>query len=69
MAEIVKCPACGSEGESAAGYCTKCKVYIRSELQCLNEINASLRTIKNIVVGWVLLSALIGIAYIVARAR
>ena len=79
MDEIVKCPACGSEGESTAQNCTKCKVYIRSELECIRDIDASLKrvdaslkTITNIAVWWLILSILgviIGVIYGLSQAR
>lgn len=71
MAEIVKCPKCGSEGESTGRSCTKCSAYIpataiaeaearRSKLTLdyLKDIDASLKTIKHIAVWWLILSIL-----------
>ena len=71
MAETLKCPDCGSEVEYSARTCTKCNVYIRSELEILRdidtslkalnilkEIDASLKTIKSIAIWWLILSIL-----------
>jgi uncharacterized membrane protein len=70
VAETVKCPVCGSEGESTAKNCTKCNVYIRSELECLRGIDASIKTIKGIAIWWLILSILSVIAallYVLSR--
>ena len=74
MSERLRCPDCGSEVDSATRNCAKCKVYIRSELELLRiiettlkpiaDIDASLKTIKNIAVWWLILS-IIGAAIFV----
>jgi uncharacterized membrane protein YvbJ len=84
MAETIKCPACGSEVESAATNCTKCNIYIRNELETLrdieastskvakvlNSVDASLKTIKGIVLWWLILSilaVLATLAYVISK--
>jgi hypothetical protein len=83
MAETLKCPNCGSEVDSVEKNCSKCNVYIRSELEILRDIdaamksltvlkdiNASLKVIKGIAIWWLILSILSVIAallYILSR--
>jgi uncharacterized membrane protein YvbJ len=73
MAETVKCPNCGSEGEATGKSCTKCAAYIPAAsvaeeeleeeeldptLDCLRSIDTSLKTIKSIALWWLILSIL-----------
>jgi hypothetical protein len=71
MAETVTCPKCGAEGEYLRTCCRKCGDYIpavvakteasgRSDptLGHLENIDASLRTIKRIAIWWLVLSIL-----------
>jgi uncharacterized membrane protein YvbJ len=80
MAETVRCPKCGTEGEYLRTCCRKCGEYIPAVvataeaagqldpiLGCLNRIDASLRTIKRIAVGWLILSIVGVVAYILSR--
>jgi hypothetical protein len=46
----------------------KCNVYIRSELECLRAIDASLKTIKGIAIWWLILSIL-AVIYGLSRIR
>jgi uncharacterized membrane protein YvbJ len=76
MAETLKCPLCGSEGQFTASQCTKCSVYIRSELDILRDVdvslktvNASLKVIKDIVICWLILSLFaVAVAFIYAAS-
>jgi hypothetical protein len=80
MAETLKCPTCNSDLDSVTRSCTKCNLYVRSELEILRdmdaalknlkvlaEINASLKTIKGIALWWLILSILGALLYVLSR--
>jgi hypothetical protein len=59
-AEAVKttrCPSCNYDNRLDAVTCANenCKLYLKSELECLRAIDDSLRTIKRIAIWWVIL--------------
>jgi len=69
MAEILKCPRCGVETEPTAQSCGKCQYYLKSELECLRSIDASVGIMKRILIWWLVVSFLGGVVYIVSRLR
>jgi hypothetical protein len=48
MADTLKCPSCGAETEPGARKCGKCQYYLKSELECLRSIDASVGIMKRI---------------------
>jgi predicted amidophosphoribosyltransferase len=68
MAETLKCPSCGAETEPDAQMCGKCRRYLKSELECLRSIDASVGIIKRILIWWVLV-AFLGASYYLAFRR
>jgi predicted amidophosphoribosyltransferase len=67
MAEPLKCPSCGAETERDARKCGKCQYPLRSELECLREIDRSVGIIKRILIWWLFVSFLGAVAYIAFR--
>ncbi len=56
MAETMKCPRCGAETEPDLRKCTKCLYYLKSELECLPSIDASVGIMKRILLWWLVVS-------------
>jgi hypothetical protein len=69
MADTLKCPSCGAETEPGARKCGKCQYYLKSELECLRSIDASVGIMKRILIWWLVVSFLAGVVYIVTRLR
>jgi hypothetical protein len=69
MADTLKCPSCGAETEPGARKCGKCQYYLKSELECLRSIDASVGIMKRILIWWLVVSFLGGVVYIVSRLR
>jgi hypothetical protein len=69
MADTLKCPSCGAETEPGAWKCGKCQYYLKSELECLRSIDASVGIMKRILIWWLVVSFLAGVVYIVSRLR
>jgi ribosomal protein L40E len=56
--KIARCIACGYDNDVRATECARCGARLRSEVECLRMIDASLRTIKRIAIWWLILSIL-----------
>jgi hypothetical protein len=67
MAETLKCPSCGAEVELDARKCGKCQRYLKSELECLRSIDASVGIMKRILIWWLVVSFLAASAYLANR--
>jgi hypothetical protein len=67
MAETLKCPSCGAETEPDARKCGMCQRYLKSELECLRSIDASVGIMKRILIWWLVVSFLGAVVYIVSR--
>jgi hypothetical protein len=69
MAETLKCPSCGAETEPDARKCGTCRYYLKSELECLRSIDASVGIMKRILIWWLVVSFLGGVVYIASRLK
>jgi hypothetical protein len=69
MAETLKCPSCGAETEPDARKCGMCQYYLKSELECLRSIDASVGIVKRILIWWLVVSFLGAAAYLASRFR
>jgi predicted amidophosphoribosyltransferase len=69
MAETLECPSCGAATEPNARKCGKCQRYLKSELECLRSIDASVGIMKRILIWWLVVSFLGAVIYIVNRLR
>jgi predicted amidophosphoribosyltransferase len=69
MAEALKCPGCGADTEPDARQCPKCQRYLKSELECLRSIDASVGIIKRILIWWVVVAFLVAAVYLINRFR
>jgi hypothetical protein len=67
MTGTLKCPNCGAETESDARKCGKCQYYLKSEVECLRSIDASVGIIKRILIWWLVVSFLVAAAYLAFR--
>jgi predicted amidophosphoribosyltransferase len=67
MAETLKCPSCGAETEPNTRKCGKCQLYLKSELECLRSIDASVGIMKRILIWWLVASFLGAVVYLVTR--
>ncbi|HLN01024.1 MAG TPA: hypothetical protein VK335_17170 [Bryobacteraceae bacterium] len=67
MAEILKCPSCGADTEPDSRKCGKCQRYLKSELECLRSIDASVGIMKRILIWWVFVSFLGAAAYLATK--
>lgn len=67
--QTARCPSCHYDNEVGAKKCATegCKLYLKSELECLRTIDISLRTVKNIAVWWFVLSILGAAVYILGK--
>jgi hypothetical protein len=57
-----KCPSCGQDNDIDAVACAGdvCKLYLKTELECLRAIDVSLRTVKHIAI-WLVLSIIVAV--------
>ena len=69
MTETLKCPNCGAETELDARNCGKCQRYLKSELECLRSIDASVGIMKRILIWWLVVSFMGAVVYIISRLR
>jgi ribosomal protein S27AE len=69
MAETLKCPSCGAATEPDARTCGKCQYHLKSELECLRSIDASVGIMKRILIWWLVVSFLGGVVYIASRLK
>jgi len=69
MADTLKCPSCGAETQPDARECGKCQYYLKSELECLRSIDASVGIIKRIRIWWLVVSFLAAAAYLAFKVR
>jgi len=69
MAETLKCPNCAAETERDARKCAVCQHYLKSELECLRSIDASVGIMKRILIWWLVASFLGASAYLAFRIR
>jgi predicted amidophosphoribosyltransferase len=67
MAETLECPSCGAKTEPDARKCGKCQRYLKSELECLRSIDASVGIMKRILIWWLVVSFFGGVIYLVNR--
>jgi predicted amidophosphoribosyltransferase len=67
MAETLTCPSCGAETESDVRKCIKCQYPLKSQLECLRSIDASVGIIKRILIWWLVVSFLGAAAYLAFR--
>ena len=67
MPETLKCPSCQAQTEPDARNCGSCGYYLKSELECLRSIDASVGVIKRILIWWVVVAFLAGAAYLAFR--
>ena len=71
MAETIKCPSCGFESTSTAKRCacglSLVAVSPKSEIDYLKSLDASLTTIKNIMLWWLVLSIAATVLYVFAK--
>jgi len=69
MAAALKCPGCEAETEPEARNCAKCGRYLKSELECLRSIDASVGIIKRIMIWWVFVAFIGGAIYLAGRFK
>jgi hypothetical protein len=69
MAETLKCPVCEADNNPDALKCGKCRLYLKSELECLRSIDRAVGIIKRILIWWLVVSFLGGVVYIVSKLR
>ena len=67
MAETLKCPSCGAETEPDVRKCSKCLRYLKSELECLRSIDASVGIMKRILIWWLVVSFFGAAGYLAFR--
>jgi predicted nucleic acid-binding Zn ribbon protein len=65
----MKCPNCGVEIEPDARKCGGCQNYLKSELECLRSIDASVGIMKRILIWWLVVSFFGGVLYLVTKLR
>jgi hypothetical protein len=67
MAETLKCPNCGAETEPDLRKCGMCQNDLKSELECLRSIDASVGIIKRILIWWLVVSFIGASVYLAFR--